>query len=128
MTLILVSNHGKHGRHGISFDLFGGYKEKAYFCSRLKKENGMNTMTIAIEDKGMMNVIWKVLTSIKGVSVLSTSEKDEKLSQTQTASSSRQGFYISPRIKALETGFSLPADFSDDYKKELADVREKRYL
>lgn len=88
----------------------------------------MNTMTIAVEDKGMMNVIWKVLTSIKGVSVLSTSVKDEKLSQEQTASSSRQRFYISPRIKALETGFSLPSDFSDDYKKELAYVREKRYL
>lgn len=85
-------------------------------------------MTIAIEDKSMMNVIRKVLTSMKGVSVLSTSTKTDEQVLSQEVSEPAPAFHISPRIKALETGFSLPSELSDDYKKELSEIREKRYL
>lgn len=42
--------------------------------------------------------------------------------------SSKPSYRISPRIKALEMGFSFPEDISDDYKQELNAIRAKRYL
>lgn len=37
-------------------------------------------------------------------------------------------YYISPKVKALETGYKCPEDLSLDYKKELSDVLIKKYL
>lgn len=37
-------------------------------------------------------------------------------------------YYISPKVKALETGYKCPKDLSLDYKKELSDVLIKKYL
>jgi hypothetical protein len=41
--------------------------------------------------------------------------------------SSRQ-YYISPEVKALETGFKCPEDLSDDYKQEMKEGLSGRYL
>ena len=37
------------------------------------------------------------------------------------------GLYISERIRALETGFECGAPLSDDYKRELQEIRTARY-
>ena len=39
------------------------------------------------------------------------------------------GIYrINPKVKALEMGFQCPDDLSLDYKKELAEIFEEKYL
>ncbi len=37
-------------------------------------------------------------------------------------------YYISPRIKAMETGYKCADDLSTDYKKEIGAYRIKKYL
>lgn len=37
-------------------------------------------------------------------------------------------YYISPEVKALETGFKCPKDLSSDYKEEWSAVLAERYL
>lgn len=37
-------------------------------------------------------------------------------------------YYISPAVKALETGFQAPDGLSYDYKKEIADHKDSKYL
>ena len=36
-------------------------------------------------------------------------------------------FYISPRIRALETGFVCSDDLSADYKREISEGKTERY-
>lgn len=81
----------------------------------------MDTLTIAIEDRSMTSVIRKMLGAMRGVAII-TPEQDAQL-----AAPAHREYHISPRIKAMETGFSLPAGISDDYKKELHDIRAQRY-
>ena len=37
-------------------------------------------------------------------------------------------YYISPEVKALETGFKCPEDISWDYKKEVIEGLSEKYL
>lgn len=37
-------------------------------------------------------------------------------------------YYISPKVKALETGFRCPEDLSVDYKEELSGALAEKYL
>ncbi len=41
---------------------------------------------------------------------------------------SNSKYYISPKVKALETGFKCPENLSLDYKKELSDALMEKYL
>lgn len=41
----------------------------------------------------------------------------------QAREASNEKYYISPKVKALETGFKCPKDLSLDYKKELSDAQ-----
>ncbi len=40
----------------------------------------------------------------------------------QARTAAKEQYYISPKVKALETGFKCPKDLSLDYKKELSDA------
>lgn len=46
----------------------------------------------------------------------------------QATVASNEKYYISPKVKALETGFKCPKDLSSDYKTELSDALIKKYL
>lgn len=37
-------------------------------------------------------------------------------------------YYISPKVKALETGFECPADLSSDYKAELSEGKDVEFI
>ena len=42
--------------------------------------------------------------------------------------STTEKYYISPKVKALESGFICPKDLSLDYKKELSGSIIEKYL
>lgn len=48
--------------------------------------------------------------------------------KTKSKSISKDGYYISPKVKALETGFICPDNLSRDYKDELSDTLTNKYL
>lgn len=48
--------------------------------------------------------------------------------KAQAKAVSSERYYISPRVKALETGFKCPKDLSLDYKMELSDALVEKYL
>ena len=86
----------------------------------------MDTMTIAFDDKNMVSVMRNLINSMKGVRILSSNTNvDESMA---TVAVDCKKYKISPLIKAMETGFRMPEDISDDYKKEIAEMREKKYL
>lgn len=84
----------------------------------------MTTITIEIEDRSMIAALHKLLGSIKGIKILH--ESFTKEAQEITAEPTCT-YRVSPRIKALETGFVLPDDLSNDYKKELRDFKLTKY-
>lgn len=48
--------------------------------------------------------------------------------KTNPRSISKNDYYISPKVKALETGFVCPANLSEDYKDEVSDALMDKYL
>ena len=86
----------------------------------------MDTMTIAFQDKTMISVMRSLIDSMRGVTVLRITSDVDVAKQKATVSDSN--YQISPRIKAMETGCSLPDDISDNYKHEIAEIRNKKYL
>lgn len=48
--------------------------------------------------------------------------------KTNSQDATPEKYYISPKVKALESGFICPKDLSFDYKKELSDSAIKKYL
>ena len=46
----------------------------------------------------------------------------------QAREASNEKYYISPKVKALETGFKCPKDLSVDYKNELSGALMEKYL
>ena len=44
------------------------------------------------------------------------------------AVSKKNKYRISPLIKSMETGIKVSEDISDDYKKEIGEIRTKRSL
>lgn len=48
--------------------------------------------------------------------------------KTNSQDATSEKYYISPKVKALESGFICPKDLSFDYKKELSDSAIKKYL
>lgn len=86
----------------------------------------MDTMTIAFQDKTMISVIRNLIDAMQGVTVLRVTSDVDGMKQSAMASDSR--YSLSPRIKAMEAGCSLPDTLSDDYKREIAEIRNKKYL
>lgn len=82
----------------------------------------MDTMTIAFEDRNMISVIKNLIDSMKGVSILSSPDV-HFYTQRSVAKDTR--YRISATIKAMESGYSLPDDLSDDYKKEMGEFKIK---
>jgi len=37
-------------------------------------------------------------------------------------------YYVSPKVKSMETGFVCPLDLSEDYREEFGDVIMSKYL
>lgn len=85
----------------------------------------MDTMTIAFEDKNMISVIKNLINAMKGVSII-TSPNVDLIKQHSAVKSNR--YRISPKIKAMESGYSLPDDISDNYKKEIGEFKTKNAL
>lgn len=48
--------------------------------------------------------------------------------QTDQSRKTTSGYYISPKVKALETGFKCPENLSSDYKEEILDALTEKYL
>ena len=48
--------------------------------------------------------------------------------KVQEATDSNEQYYISPTIKALETGFKCPDNLSEDYKQEWSDTLTEKHL
>lgn len=51
-----------------------------------------------------------------------------KLRKHRSVSSQESEYYISPKVKALETGFKCPMDLSLDYEKELSEALAEKHL
>ena len=86
----------------------------------------METLTIAFEDKKLISVIKDLVNSMKGVSIV---QPKTDIKQTKQDTVSAGGRYrIAPAIKAMESGHSLPDSISDNYKQEIKEMREQRYL
>lgn len=86
----------------------------------------MDTMTIAFDDRKMISVLRQLIDSMNGVRII-PSDKEEAVKKTVSESKSRK-YRISPLIKSMETGFHLSEEISDDYKKEIGDIRVKKSL
>lgn len=50
------------------------------------------------------------------------------MAEDSLSAGNAKDYYISPAVKALETGFKTPEDMSVDYKKEIAESRGSKYL
>lgn len=86
----------------------------------------MDTMTIAFDDSNMVSVIRSLINSMNGVRIIPSKTQAETKKHSVDLNSRK--YKISPLIKAMETGFHLPDNISDDYKKEIGEIRTKKYL
>lgn len=50
------------------------------------------------------------------------------VSSDRQLSAEKSGYYISPKVKALESDFKVAPDISSDYKQEISEHRDKKYL
>ena len=76
--------------------------------------------TTFIEKYARLNNISVTEAVVTGLNVFLNKFK-EKLSTKET-------YYISPTVKALEGGFKCPKNLSDDYKEEIRDSLTGRYM
>lgn len=84
--------------------------------------------TIALDNKTYNNVEWYARQNNISVTEAAISVLNSFLDKIRPKEHSKDKFYISPEVKALEVGFQCPNDLSDDYKKEKADVLTEKYL
>lgn len=87
----------------------------------------MKTITL---DNGTYNVIslYAKLNDISVADALKVSVKALLLNPNSKARSSAVDYYMSPKVKALETGFRNSGTLSSDYKTELSDALAEKYL
>ena len=86
----------------------------------------MDTMTIAFDDRKMISVLRQLINSMNGVRIIPS---DTIVEEEKSVSVSKVKKYrISPLIKSMETGIQVSEDISDDYKKEIGEIRTKRSL
>ena len=69
----------------------------------------------------------QLVKSMNGVRIVQHTYSNVKQENQASVSSDRR-YRISPAIKAMETGISIPDSISDNYKKEIVEIRTKRYL
>lgn len=50
------------------------------------------------------------------------------MSEDGLAEEERKHYYISPEVKAVEAGFHASHDLSSNYKKEISEYRDSKYL
>ena len=87
-------------------------------------EMTMDTMTIAFDDRKMISVLRQLINSMNGVRIIpsgTTIEEEKSVSVSKV-----KKYRISPLIKSMETGIKVSEDISDDYKKEIGEIRAKR--
>lgn len=87
----------------------------------------MDTLTIAFDDRNLVTVMKELVKSMSGVRIVQQTYSNVK-QEKQASVSSDSRYRISPAIKAMETGISIPDSISDNYKKEIGEIRTKRYL
>ena len=87
----------------------------------------MDTLTIAFDDRNLVSVIKELVKSMSGVRIVQQTYSNVK-QEEMTSVSADSRYRISPAIKAMETGISIPDNISDNYKKEIGEIRTKRYL
>lgn len=89
------------------------------FLQRINvKKNIMDTLTIAFDDRNLVSVIKQLVKSMSGVRIVQHTCSNVKQENQASVSSDRR-YRISPAIKAMETGISIPDSISDNYKKEI---------
>lgn len=69
-----------------------------------------------------------ILVIVSGMSKNYEHKKSEKMKTSDDKHPNPKRLFLTPEIRALEKGFKVSDDLSDDYKKELRDIRAKRYL
>ena len=87
----------------------------------------MDTLTIAFDDRKLLSVIKELVNSMSGVRIVQHTHSDAK-QEKQVSVSVNSRYRISPIIKAMETGVSIPDSISDNYKNEIGEIRTQRYL
>lgn len=74
----------------------------------------------------------KLYAKLHNISVEAAFEKGVSLLlgkvQAERSRKITSGYYISPKVKALETGFKCPENISSDYKEEFLDALTEKYL
>lgn len=85
----------------------------------------MDTMTIAFDDRKMISVLRQLINSMNGVRIIPS---DTIVEEKSVSVSKVKKYRISPLIKSMETGIKVSEDISDDYKKEIGEIRAKRSL
>ena len=87
----------------------------------------METLTIAFDDRKLLSVIKELVNSMSGVRIVQHTHSEAK-QEKQVSVSVNSRYRISPIIKAMETGVSIPDSISDNYKKEIGEIRTQHYL
>ena len=109
-------------------DLFGEYDYFVYFCGGINViKIIMDTLTIAFDDRKLLSVIKELVNSMSGVRIVQHTHSEAK-QEKQVSVSVNSRYRISPIIKAMETGVSIPDSISDNYKKEIGEIRTQRYI
>lgn len=83
----------------------------------------MSTLTITSENQNLISALKSFFSSLKGVIV----SEDAHNMQATSHSNDKCIYRISERIRSLETGGIDSNRLSPDYKKELAEAKERRF-
>lgn len=107
----------------------GSYQEKMYLCKN-KLIILKNMATIYLDNTTYNEAA--LYAKIHNISISEAIKAGMKALmnniKTNSQDATSEKYYISPKVKALESGFICPKDLSFDYKKELSDSAIKKYL
>ena len=70
-------------------------------------------------------LVQQLINSMNGVRIIPS---DKTVEEKSVDVSKVNKYRISPLIKSMETGIKVSEDISDDYKKEIGEIRTKRSL